>query len=847
MGGSKRTAMIEPSAEAARGPAGGPSARPLPLPLTPLVGRESSVAQVRALLDDPATRLVTICGLGGVGKSRLALQIARELASAGAGGPFADGVAYVSMTAVMPHGPLAEVLATTIATGLGVTLAGPESASAQLVGFLRERALLLVIDNIEHLIDAAPYLTTLLGEAPALTVLCTSRERLNLRGEQVILLDGLGAPPASATSLDEIAQSPAVQLFAEAARAVAPDFTLLPSNGPAVASICRMVDGLPLAIELAARWTSVLSCSEIAAEIGQSLDFLTDDTRGSGDERKSLRAVFAHSWALLTPAEQSCLRRLAVFQGSFTRGAAAEVAGAGLPMLAALVNKSLVRRVIGDPGGPPRYELPGPLRQYALEQLEAAAERADTLDRHAASYLELLAGHLADLRGQRQVEALAALSAEIDQLRAAWHHAAARADHTVLGAAAPALFHVYDMLSWFREGAAAFATACEGLAPHVARPEVESAHAALLARQGWFTFHLGRQEEARAMLEQSVAAQRRLGLRAEMVFGLNYLAAVCPYLGDHEAAINAGAEGLALAEALGDAYGQAVANNILGQIAYDRGDYPAARRYSERSLLIEQQIGNGWSMAYSLTNLGKVAYAQGDYAAASRLYTEGLERRIALGDGRGAAICRNRLGDAAAAMGEHERAAAFYRESLAGFQAIGSRWGQAAVRISQGRHTIALGRPADAVPLLQEALRLALETSSPPQVAAVAALCAPLARPHDAAWAAELERVAAAPGPIEALRPQMARLLTWHYRPPAEAPARAIGEGAGRQGYPGGLTAREVEVLKLVARGLTDAQVADELVLSRRTVSTHLTSIYSKLGISSRSAATRFALEQGLA
>jgi DNA-binding CsgD family transcriptional regulator/tetratricopeptide (TPR) repeat protein len=332
-----------------------------------------------------------------------------------------------------------------------------------------------------------------------------------------------------------------------------------------------------------------------------------------------------------------------------------------------------------------------------------------------------------------------------------------------------------------------------------------------------------------------------------MVFGLNYLAAVCSYLGDHGAASGSGAEGLALAESLGDAYGQAVANNILGQIAYDRGDYPAARRYSERSLLIEQQIGNGWSMAYSLTNLGKVAYAQGDYAAASRLYTEGLERRIALGDGRGAAICRNRLGDAAAAMGEHERAAAFYRESVAGFQAIGSRWGQAAVRISQGRHAIALGRPADAVPLLQEALRLALETSSPPQVAAVAALCAPLARPHDPVWAAELERVAAAPGAIEALRPQMARLLTWHYRAPAEAPARAIGDGASRQGYPGGLTAREVEVLKLVARGLTDAQVADELVLSRRTVSTHLTSIYSKLGISSRSAATRFALEQGLA
>jgi DNA-binding CsgD family transcriptional regulator len=221
-----------------------------------------------------------------------------------------------------------------------------------------------------------------------------------------------------------------------------------------------------------------------------------------------------------------------------------------------------------------------------------------------------------------------------------------------------------------------------------------------------------------------------------------------------------------------------------------------------------------------------------------------LERRSALNDTRGAAICYNRLGDTAAAMGEHERAEGYYRESLARFQSIGNRWGQAAVRICQGRHAIQQGRPADAVPMLQEALRLALDTGSLPQVAAVAAICAPLVRQRDPVWASELERMAAAPGSIEAVQPQMARLLTWHYRA-AEAP-RGTADGA-RQSYPGGLTAREVEVLRLVARGLTDAQVADELVLSRRTVSTHLTSIYGKLGVGSRSAATRFALEQGLA
>jgi DNA-binding NarL/FixJ family response regulator len=327
-----------------------------------------------------------------------------------------------------------------------------------------------------------------------------------------------------------------------------------------------------------------------------------------------------------------------------------------------------------------------------------------------------------------------------------------------------------------------------------------------------------------------------------MVFGLNYLAVVCAYLGDEGAGERLAGQGLALARALGDAHGEAVACNILGQIAYDRGDYAAARGFSEQSLAVEQQTGNGWSMAFSLINLGKVADAEGDYPAAQRLFTDSLALRHALGDARGEAICHHRLGDAAAALGEHDRADGHYRQSLALFQRIGNRWGQAAVRLSQGQQAIAAGRAGAAVPLLQEVLRLALETGSLPQAVAVARLCAPLARQHDPAWAAEIERFATRPT-AEELGRIAPRLLVWHHREP---PPPTRGADQARQGYPGGLTAREVEVLRLVSHGLTDAQVAEELVLSRRTVSTHLSSIYSKLGISSRSAATRFALENGL-
>jgi DNA-binding CsgD family transcriptional regulator len=587
----------------------------------------------------------------------------------------------------------------------------------------------------------------------------------------------------------------------------------------------------------------VLSCAEIADEIAQNLDFLSDDRRGGF--QRSLRAVFAQSWALLTPAEQQALGRLAVFSGSFTRVAAAEVAGAGLPRLASLVNKSLVRRASDEPGLSARYELPEPLRQFALEQLAASGEQPRVRTAHSGHYLTILADQTSPLRGGSQQESLDALSVEVDQLRAAWSWAVVAGDAAALRAAAPALFHFYDMRSWFQEGASAFQSASEALSSRRDDPSVAAIYGALLARWGWFTFHLGQQREARALLELSLAVlEAASGEDAEQIFPLNYLAAVCAYLGDYEATRRFGQRGLDVARRLGDRYGQAVAYNILGQAAYAQGDYVAARSLSERSLAIEQQIGNRWSMAYSLTNLGKVAYAQGDYMAARRLYASSLETRVAIGDVRGAAICHNSLGDTAAAMGEAERAAEYYRQGIDLFRSIGNQWGISAVKISQARQSLAAGQIAQAVALLQEALRLALDTGSSPQVAAIAGLCAPIARPTDAAWAAELSRIAEAPAAEPDLdQAPLNRLLAWQYRPADPAPRPAP---AGRFSLPGGLTAREVEVLRLVAQGLTDAQVAEQLVISPRTVSTHLTSIDGKLGVSSRSAATRFAVENGL-
>jgi DNA-binding CsgD family transcriptional regulator len=314
---------------------------------------------------------------------------------------------------------------------------------------------------------------------------------------------------------------------------------------------------------------------------------------------------------------------------------------------------------------------------------------------------------------------------------------------------------------------------------------------------------------------------------------------------------------------LGDDYGRAIACNILGQTAYEGGDYTEAQAWSQRSFALEQQIGNGWSMAFSLTNLGKVAYALGEYSEARWFFEQSLQTRAGLGDTRGVAICYNRLGDAAMALGSPAEAGQRYAQSLELVREIGNQWGMAESLSNLGQLASTQACDPAATRLLQEALRLALGTQSAPQVVTIMAALAPIVRrAGQLAWADELAHfVAAEPVSFDSYRPQAERLLNWTKAgavaptleqaiAEAQAPPRAVERttpaAAAPASHPAGLTAREIAVLRLVAQGLTDAQVAEKLVLSPRTVSTHLTSIYGKLQVNSRSAATRFAVENGV-
>jgi predicted ATPase/DNA-binding SARP family transcriptional activator len=704
--------------------------RSLPTPTTSFINRVAEQAEALARLRDPDCRLLTLVGPGGIGKSRLALQVAHLLApESGPGGPFMHGAAFVPLATVEVAAwdeadvPAAmPALATSIAAALSLSFSGPEAPHTQVLNYLREKELLLVLDNFEHLLASAGFLVELLQQAPGLKMLVTSRARLNVPGEQIIEIGGLGFPNGSnAAQRTDMEHYSALLLFQERAQAVHPRFRI-DAEERAVAHICQLVDGLPLGIELAASWVRLLPCEEIAREIEANLGFLQSSQRDGPKRHRSLRAVFDHSWNGLTAAEQRVLGQLSVFRGGFDRVAAAQVADATLPLLATLMDNSLVRRA-SDSGdsAPAHYELQEVVRQYAAEKLAALGGTAEPAvrDRHCRYYLTFLHERTADLRGERQSIALAMIDRAIENIRAAWRWAITQGHVVAIGQASDSLFHFYDMRSYFQEGAIAFAQAAARLAERAGGEHDAAARLVwgrLLARQGWFTFHLGQQADAKALLEQSLAIIRPLAQAAELLFPLNYLAAVNYYLGAYADARRLCDEGLALSQASGDDYGAAIANNILGQIAYAQGDYPAARRACQQSLAIERASGNRWSMAYSLTNLGTVAYALGEYQEARRRFQESMAIRDALGDARGRALCLNYLGDTAEAQADYAEAMRCYQESLSLFTEIGNQWGMAAALIRLGYNALALAEPAAARAHFQAALQTAMRAQALPSV-----------------------------------------------------------------------------------------------------------------------------------
>jgi predicted ATPase/transcriptional regulator with XRE-family HTH domain len=704
--------------------AASPSARGLPVALTPLIGREAELTALARLLADPTCRLLTIAGPGGIGKTRLAVEAA--------GAHAAVQPAYFVALAPLSS---PEFIAPAIADVLSLKFSGPADPTAQLVRYLRDKSLLLVLDNFEHVLNGANLAAAILQGAPGVKLLVTSRERLDLHGEWVFELHGLPLPAAQAGA--DWVQSPAestssaVALFVQSARRARTGFEPQAEEWLAVARICRLVAGVPLAIELAATWVRVLACAEIAAEIERSvasdpnLEFLATSRRDVPERHRSMRAVIDHSWKLLSAGEQRALAQLAVFRGGFTREAAEHVAGTSLAQLLALVDKSLVQRAATA-----RYDLHELVRQYAAARLatEAPHEQA-ARERHSLYYLGWLQDRDARLKSHDQREAVADLTGEMDNLRAGWDWAAANRQFMPLYRASAALMYLLEVCNWFKEGEATFGKTAAALQAGLAESEADTLHPvilnAMLAHAGFFRLRLGRCEEAYRTLAPCAAFLRANAEPATAIYSLWYLGINCWILGNFAEAQESLQDCLHLARAEGMRWHEAAAGEFLGGLAVERGERDQARRYLSEAFAVLRRLGDPSLLAHALGNLGMALRVSGDTREAEKRLRESLElaREIDYRFAMGFAL--DGLGEVAYAEGRYDEAHAFFAESAGLLREMGDTYSLSRTLNHQGLNALALGDPAGARSHFNAALRLAYAGQFLPSVlAALAGLAA---------------------------------------------------------------------------------------------------------------------------
>jgi predicted ATPase/DNA-binding SARP family transcriptional activator/Tfp pilus assembly protein PilF len=650
---------VVPTSQMPQPVAGPERAHNLPAPLTRLVGREDELAMVSGRLAEADGRLLTVVGAGGSGKSRLALAAAWDLRPS-----FPDGVWWVELAGIQAgNDPTLQctTVATAIAAALGVTLNGRRSPLEELAGELGDHSALLVLDNCEHLSEVAAIAHTVLEAAPRLRLLATSREPLGLSGETLLPLEGLPVPDEGDS---DAGAAPAVQLFLDRAARHTSGWGQDPADVEGAARLCRLLEGMPLGIELAAHWVGHYTPDEIAEALQRDLAFLAARTHDVPERQRSLRAVFAYSWSLLTDAEQQALSRLSVFRRSVDRTAAQAVAGITPTTLVTLVDKSLVRRAEAR-----RYGLHELLRQFAAERLAEAGEVSALRDRHLAHYLALAEQAAPELKGPDQQEWLERLERDLDNLRAALAWAREQGEAELGLQLASALVRFWDMRSHASEGRTWLQAALTAGAAAPAR-----VRAAALDAAGWLAYYQGDFGQARTLQEEALALWRELGDRAGIPTSLNNLGAGAYGQGDAARAVALFEEALALRRGLGDRHGIASSLNNLGVVAVYQGDFGRAVALLEEVLALWRELGDRHNTATALTNLASLAYWQGDIGRAEALLEEALPLARELGDKALCALSVIYLGHSASWRGDATMAATHYQEATQLCRDVGDKY-----------------------------------------------------------------------------------------------------------------------------------------------------------------------------
>lgn len=663
--------------------------------LLPFLGRESDLTRLRERILRDDARLVTLVGPPGIGKTSLAIEFASRHAQA-----FADGVFFVNLAPITQP----ELAPLAILHALGVSNETNQPALQTLRFALRDRRALLILDNFEQVLDAAPFVADLLAECHDVRVLVTSQAVLGIRGERQISVGPLG-------------NEDALMLFVERAQASDATFALTELNRAAIVTICRILDNLPLGIELAASWVGILSCDEIAREISRDLDFVATTMRDLPERQRSLRAAFEHSWRLLSPGEQHTLVNLSIFRGGFTREAAHAVAGAAIEMLARLLAKALIRRADAD-----RFDIHEFIRFYATEKRAGAGEAENTLaGAHRRYYLSWLASQEHPLKRKGHAKVVAMINAEKENLRAAWTNAANARDIVPMACATPALYYWLETVYEVRAGARMFAEAMAvlgdyGWTEHAPRA-LRVAAATLLSAHGYYADRTGAALVAEPATERSVEALRTLEAPRALADALLFRVSVLYTQGNSDEACALATEAQRLYEGLQDVRGQGFAASWAGSVLmYGRRLEAAHERLTEAIALLEAAGADEFAVWRTRSLTASVAFEL-DRQDEARGFAEGvISSPGQIADRYSAAVAYRILAESFSRQGDTEKAMGYIRESILRIEEMGLSFALAQAWSWLGELALHIPDPPEAISAFRTSLSVALDCRSSPGV-----------------------------------------------------------------------------------------------------------------------------------
>lgn len=843
---------------------------------TPFVGREDEIIEITSLLADPNCRLLTLVGPGGIGKTRLAVQVVSLKRN-----DFTDGVYFVDLQAVRTY----EFLIQAIADSLNLPLSGHQPPDEQLLNALRDREMLLLLDNFEQMLQhgGETLISRLASESPGLQLVVTSREILNLRQEWVWYVAGMTFPEQDREGSQE--SYDAVKLFAECARRVRSDFSLERDAGD-VTRICQLVAGMPLAIELAAGWLKTLSCKMIVQEIRQNLDFLSSSLRDIPERHRNMRVVFEQSWRLLSPEERYVMNHLSVFKGGFHREAAEQVAGATLAILSSLTDKSLLQHRQNG-----RFQIHELLRQYAAEQLAQSPDGAEhVFDTHCAYYADFLYRRAGDVQGGRQQQAMVEIEEELENVRAAWQWAIERSQVEVLCKAINGYAMFCQFQGRYLESVSASEKAWKRLIILPITPQTDEARVMILADLGWGYIRLGQVDQAEAAFKQAQAIYQRLGVPPTLGYITNPqqgLAIIALIKGNYVEAEQLAQHARLVSEAEHYRPGVYHAYYALAGAAIGVGQYETARRYAQHAYKLTQEVNDRWFMAYCLNVLGEIATRLGDHAVAKEHFETMYVLREELKDPEGMALAIKHLGEIAWLEGQYEIALHYYQQSHRLYQKVGDRGGLAQALHGIGNTSLMLGDYAAAAQYIRQAVQIAAAVQFVPLlfhlfIAAAELLLQTgnqeagfkilaLALRHASGdhetrtiaqnmlvsygvaeltptliASAEKYDLSSIDGLIHAATEVDSLMIEIDLHSHTKVPIRAIFTPLPAQALLDSLSERELEVLNHLAAGMQNREIADRLTVTLNTVKTHINNIYRKLDVNNRVQAIARARELSL-